>query len=95
MADIIYKAIMETDIDFKGVNYQEGCRYIVLTSTAQECRLALPRRRFMNRSRARVTGTGPSGAAVGDQDQWEFRNVELTKLEKKLIVAKVMHTAQG
>ena len=83
VADIIYKAIMETDVAFKGVNYQEGCRYIALTSSEQECRLGP----------LRDTGTGPAGAEVGDQEQWEFRKVELTTLEKRLIVAKVMHTA--
>ena len=67
--------------DLRGVNYQQGCRYIVLTSTEKKCRMGLPRRRFMNRSRPGVAGTGPSGAAVGDQDQWEFGDVE--------------HTAQG
>jgi hypothetical protein len=39
VAEIIYRAVMETTLEFKGVNYQEGCRYIALTSTAQECRL--------------------------------------------------------
>ena len=53
----------------------------------------LPRRRYMKGTRPGVTGTGPAGAVSGDQDQWEFRNGELTTLEKRLSVAKVMHTA--
>ena len=39
VANIVYQAIMETNIGFEGVNYQEGARYIALTSSAQECRL--------------------------------------------------------
>ena len=95
VADIVYKAVMETEIEFKNINYQDGVQYIALTSTAQECRIGplkrvLPRRRHVNGVRPGVTGTGPVGAAVGDQDQWEFPPVHggLTKLEKKLIVAK-------
>ena len=89
---------METDIKFAGVNYQEGCRYIALTSMAQECRLGplrrvLPTRRFSSGTRPGVTGAGPTGRSAGDQDQWDFPDVELTKLEQRLIVAKVMHTA--
>ena len=91
---------METEIEFKNIHYQEGVRYIALTSTAQECRIGplkrvLPRRRHVNGVRPGVTGVGPAGAAVGDQDQWDFPAVHggLTKMEKRLIVAKVMHTA--
>ena len=37
VAEIIFKAVLETDVGFEGVNYQEGCRYIVLNCTEQEC----------------------------------------------------------
>ena len=75
---------METTVEFKGVNYQEGCRYIALTSTAQECRLGplkrvLPIGRHHSGTRPGFTGTGPAGATTGDQEQWEFPDVELTK----------------
>ena len=98
VAEIIYRAVMETTVEFKGVNYQEGCRYIALTSTAQECRLGplkrvLPIRRHKPGTRPGVTGAGPAGATTGDQEQWEFPRVELTKLEKRMIVARVMYTA--
>ena len=84
VADIVYKAIMETEVGFEGVQYQEGARYIALTSTAQECRLGplwrvLPVRRHSNGTRPGVTGQGPSGATTGDQEQWSFPEVELTK----------------
>ena len=39
VAEIIFKAIMETKIEIEGVNYQEGARFIVLNFTEQECRL--------------------------------------------------------
>ena len=53
VANIVYKAVMETDIEFNNINYQEGVRYIALSSTAQECRMGplkrvLPRRRHIN-----------------------------------------------
>ena len=98
VAEIVYRAIMETRVKFKGINYQEGCRYIALTSSAQECRLGplrrvLPTRRHKSGTRPGVTGAGPTGATSGDQEQWEFPPVELTELEKRMIVARVMYTA--
>ena len=98
VANIVYQAIMETDIGFEGVNYLEGARYIALTSSAQECRLGplgrvLPRRRHVNGTRPGVTGAGPAGAHSDDQNQWKFPEVELTDREKRMIIAKVMHTA--
>ena len=55
----------------------------------------LTRRRYLNGVRPGVTGAGPAGASFGDQDQWEFPPllVGLTKHEKQMIMAKVMHTA--
>ena len=50
VADIVYKAVMDTEVEFKNINYQEGVRYIALTSTAQECRLG-PLRRVLPRRR--------------------------------------------
>jgi hypothetical protein len=98
VANIVYQAVMESKVKFKGVNYQEGARYIVLTSTEQECRLGplrrvLQWRRFLHGTRPGVTGAGPAGHEVGDQEQWEFPNVQLTKREKRMIIAKTMHTS--
>ena len=56
-------------------------------------RRILPKRRFVNGSRPGVTGSGPMGAEAGDQEQWKFPSVKLTKLEKRLIVATVMRIA--
>jgi hypothetical protein len=95
VAEIVRDAVMRSRITFDGVHYQEGARYIVLNSSEKECRSGplkriLPRRRFVNGTRPGVTGAGPMGAESGDQIQWKFRNVELTDLEKRLIIAKVM-----
>ena len=35
VAEIIYKAIMETEVGFQGINYLEGAKYIVLNMTAR------------------------------------------------------------
>ena len=40
MAEIVYKAVMETDVGFIGINYAEGAKYIAMNSTAQECRVS-------------------------------------------------------
>ena len=55
VADIAYRAIMNTNVKFEGVNYQKACKYIALTSTEAGCRMGplkrvLPRRRHNNSS---------------------------------------------
>ena len=37
VAEIIFTAVLETDVGFEGVNYQEGCRYIVLNCYKTVC----------------------------------------------------------
>ena len=99
VAEIVYQAIMETDIGFEGVDYMEGVKYIVMNSTAQECRTSplrriLPRRRHVNGVRPGVTGTDPLGPESGCQDQWKYPpNVKLTDREKRMIVATIMKIA--
>ena len=98
MADIVFKAIMETSIQFSNLNYKEGVRYLALNWTAQECRLnplrrVLPRRRCKNGTRPGMTGQGPMGPGEGKLEQWVFPRVTLTALEKKMIVAEVMRVA--
>ena len=77
VAQIVYKCIMETEVKFRGVDYQEACRLIALTSSEQECRLSplrrvLPVRRKVHGSRPGVKGEDPLGPDSGSQDQWEF-----------------------
>ena len=90
--------MMETDVKIRGVDFLEACRLIALTSTEQECRLGplkrvLPRRRYVNGTRPGITGEDPLGPDTGSQEQWDFPPLGkngLTRLEKKMIIAKVM-----
>ena len=99
VANIIYKAIIETEVGFEGIDYMEGCKYIVMNSTAQECRASplrriLPIRRHTNGVRPGVTGADPMGPESGGQDQWKFRpGIKITPVEKRMIVATVMKIA--
>ena len=99
VAEIIYKAIMETDVGFISINYAEGAKYIAMNSTAQECRISPLRRILPVRSsnkgvRPGVTGVDPMGPEVGDQQQWVLPpRVRLTMREKRMIVATVMKIA--
>lgn len=38
VAEVIYKAIMETDIKFENINYKEGVRYLALNWSEMDCR---------------------------------------------------------
>ena len=98
VAQIVYNAIMKTEVMFKGINYQEACRMIALTSSEQECRLGplrrvLPTRRYDHGTRPGISGEDPLGPEVGSQDQWKFPNLKrkpLTEQEKKMVVAEVL-----
>ena len=64
VAQIVYKAVMETEVKFVGVHLQEACRMIALTSSEQECRLG-PVRRYNNVTRPGITGEDPLGGDTG------------------------------
>ena len=101
VAQIVFNAMMKTEIKFKGVNYMEACRMIALTSTEQECRLGplkrvLPVRRHVNGTRPGISGEDPMSKDCGSQDQWKFPPLGkngLLKKEKRMILAEVMRKA--
>ena len=101
IAEIVYNAVLNTNISFENINWMEGCKYIALTSTEQECRIGplkrvLPTRRSVNGTRPGITGEDPLGKESGSQDQWEYKDLGsngLTTKEKQLVMAKVMKTA--
>ena len=100
VAEIVYEAMLETEVSFDNINWTEGSKYITLTSTEQECRVGplkriLPKRRHVNGTRPGITGEDPLSKEQNSQDQWEFPHIPngLTKKEKRLLVAKVMKTA--
>ena len=98
VADLVYKAILETDIKFFNINYKEAVRYLALTWTEQECRLSdlrgvLPWRASKSGARPGITGEGPLGPGEGRVIQWIFPNVELSELQKRKVIARVLQVA--
>ena len=101
MAGIAAKnAVMESSIEWEGVNYKEAARYIVLESSEAEVRTSklrrvLPARKFKKGTRPKIAGPGPRGPEKVDdeEDQWVFPPVQLTKMEKKELVATVVQVA--
>ena len=60
---------MKTKIKFENIDWLEGCKYIALTSTKQECRLGplksvLARRRCVTGTRRGITGEYPLSKAT-------------------------------
>ena len=95
IADIVYKAIMETEVKLENINYKEAVRYLALNWTEKECRMsevrrALPWRLSKQGSRPGMTGAGPMGPDEGTVCQWTFPRITLSELEKKKILANVM-----
>ena len=88
-------AILETEVKFEGVNYKEAARYVVLASSESDLRLSklrriLPWRRHVKGTRPKLTGPGPRGPTVNDEEQWYFPQVELTEKEKRELIATVV-----
>ena len=95
VAEIIYKAVLESSVEFDSIDYREAVKYISMNWSAQRCamsdlRRVLPWRSKKSGVRPGVTGDGPMGADSGDCDQWTFPRICLTKLEKRKIVATVV-----
>ena len=70
VARIVFNAVMESEIKFKGMNYIEAARMIALTSSEQECRLSilkrvLPVRRSKQGTRPGITGEDPMSGETG------------------------------
>ena len=100
MAKIVYQAVLESKVKFESVDWLEACKYIALTSTAQECKMGplrsiLPRRRHVPGSRPGITGEDPMAKDSGVKDQWQFPTLRngLRAKEKRLVIAKVLKTS--
>ena len=95
---VVREAILKSNIKWEDIDYMEGCRYIALNLSADECRKSnlsriLPVRRSKNGSRPGVRGEGPMGAEPHDQEQWRFPEVTLTDDEKREVIATVVAIA--
>ena len=95
VSELVYLAVLKSNIKWSNVDYLEASRYIAMNWDAPTCRKSilrrvLPVRRRTNGSRPGVRGAGPSGPLRGDTEQWVFRNVKLTKTEKNEIIATVI-----
>ena len=94
----VFRAIMESNIEWQQVNWKEGCRYLALCRGYTWCRTStlrrvLPWRRFAKGSWPGITGAGPMGPSVNGEEQWIFPDVVLTELEKKTVMGEVMRLA--
>ena len=97
-ASEIAEAVLESDIVWADINYKEAARFLVLGRPRDWCRTSglyriLPSRRHKAGAKPGLTGAGPLGAKANDEVQWKFRDVELTAIEKKRLVAEVLRLA--
>ena len=89
-ANLGYKAVIETDITFKNINYKKGLEYVAMHLKKEE-RIFSPLRRVLPlRSSRKGTIPGVTGLVEDEDDKWIHSNLELTKWEDKLVVASVV-----
>ena len=70
-AELVYEAVLKSEIKWTNLDYIEASRYIALNWTEEQCsqsklRRVLPRRRSNKGTRPGVRGTGPSGPTRGN-----------------------------
>ena len=98
-ADEVANAVLESGIKFEGVNWKEATRFLVLGRDETWCRSSklwrvLPRRKFKHGTRPGLTGAGPLGADVDNENPWEFMSgARLTEQDKRVCMAEVMRLA--
>ena len=98
VVDVVEREVMETKLEWNDIDYLEASRYVALNWSEERCkksglRRILPSRRWKTGTRPGLRGTGPQGGERGDTEQWIFRNVKLTKHEKRLLVGTVVKIA--
>ena len=93
----LYQAILETEINFEGLNYEEICLYIALNHTASSVpvniRKLVPIRKYAKGKRPGITSTAAlSGGRTVASGQWRFTRSPdtFTAEEKKLLFAEAV-----
>ena len=89
VANLCYEAVMKSSIKFSNINYRKARLYIATNMNKTDQRLS-PLWRVLPR-RTSKGGVRPGVTASPDQEEnWYFPEVELTELEKKMIMATVI-----
>ena len=95
-AQMCYEAILETDIDFVGINYLEIAIYIALSYSSDfkvpaKIRHLVPRRAKRGGSRPGISGAEALGGEPTNRSgQWAFRRTEFTSEERRLLLAEAI-----
>ena len=94
----VYNAVVESSLEFEMVDDKEAARYIALNLTSAQVRVhplrrVLPWRNKKTGTRPIITGPAPMGPEAGEEEQWCFPRVSLTKVERRKLVAEVMRIA--
>ena len=80
---------MNSEVDFQNVNYRKARQYIAMCLSKEE-QLVSPLKRVLPR-RTSKGGTRPGvTASPENEENWSFPEVELTKQEKRTIIATVV-----
>ena len=78
---------MKSKIEFAGFDYKQGLRYIVLnqhlTGDLKNLRKILPWRRKCGGTEPKMTGAMGTKMEDNPEEQWVFREKDLTPEEKK------------
>ena len=89
VADICYKAILNSSISSNNINYHRASIYVAMNLTSEEARIhplgrVLPKRNHETGSRPWVTGDFKKAELA-----WSIPQVEWTKLEERLMLAEM------
>ena len=95
--EIVRRRLMKSKMSFEGFDWKRGATYIVinknLTSRIGSLWKVLPYRKKVGGTQPGMTSKGMMGNEEDLTDQWVFKSKEVSKEQKKEIVARVVEIA--
>ena len=95
---LVYEAVLESKVEFKGLNHKEVITYLALNMNITEARHAkiahlLPKRRSRRGRRPLITGKQAMAAESHHEEHWIFPSEKPTRQELKMLFAKCLEIA--
>ena len=88
VAELVYNAVLKSEIKWSNIDYFEAARYLALNWSEEQCRSSKLRRILPTRRGKTGTRPGVRGS------EWKFRpDINLTEAEKKELIARVVEVA--
>ena len=95
---LVNKSLLETKVQFDGINYVEVATYLAMELTEWQARSSkihhlLPKRRFKKGQKPKITGINAMAAEPKNTDYWIYPKRQFTPEEESLLLGKALEVA--